>query len=164
MHEVRSPQAIRTLGRRLIRTLAPGTIVGLDGPLGAGKTVLVKGMAEALGVDPRSVTSASFTLCRSYATDPPLVHIDLYRLDDPAEMFEAGLVESIRNPGGAVVAVEWFEKLDDLRPSGCVRVRIDFAEPGTRRVEITAPADSGRPGRRVRRCAGGRRRTPGRAR
>jgi len=87
---------MRALGRRLARAAPPGTLVALDGPLGAGKTVLTRGLAEGLGLDPRRVTSPSFTLCHLHSGGRRLlVHIDLYRLSDEAEAYEAGLLEYI---------------------------------------------------------------------
>ncbi len=131
---VRSPAAMRALGRRLARELPPGAVVGLDGPLGAGKTVLVRGMVEGLGGDGRLVTSASFVLRRTYPTNPPLIHVDLYRLGGPDEIHEAGLLETIGDPGEAIVAVEWYANLVDERAD--VRVLIRPTEPGCRRVRI----------------------------
>ncbi|MBN1773021.1 MAG: tRNA (adenosine(37)-N6)-threonylcarbamoyltransferase complex ATPase subunit type 1 TsaE, partial [Deltaproteobacteria bacterium] len=95
---------MRALGRRLSRALAPGTLVALDGPLGAGKTVLTQGFAAGLGLDPRCVTSPSFALCHLHAGGrSPLVHIDLYRLAGEAEAHDAGLLEFIDDPGEALV-------------------------------------------------------------
>ncbi|MBI5498725.1 MAG: tRNA (adenosine(37)-N6)-threonylcarbamoyltransferase complex ATPase subunit type 1 TsaE [Deltaproteobacteria bacterium] len=134
---VRDPQAMHELGRRMGAALPPGTLVALDGPLGAGKTVLTQGLADGLGIDPREVTSPSFTLCRIHAGPTTLVHIDLYRLAGEADAHDAGLLEWLDEPRDALVVVEWFERLG--RAPADVRVRIAFAGPGVRRVSLTVP-------------------------
>ena len=131
---------MRALGRRLARLVPPGRVIGLCGPLGAGKTVLTQGIAAGLGLDARQVTSPSFALCRVHPGRTPLVHIDLYRLANEADAHDAGLLEWIDDPGDALVVVEWFERLG--REGADLRVRISFARPTGRRVRIT-----GTPGR-----------------
>jgi tRNA threonylcarbamoyladenosine biosynthesis protein TsaE len=135
---VRSPQAMHALGRRLAQVVPPGTLFGLDGPLGAGKTVLTQGMADGLGIDPRQVTSPSFALCQVYPSRTPLVHIDLYRLAGAADAHDAGLLEWIDDPRDALVVVEWFERLGRAA-SADVRVRIGVSGRGSRRVVVSGP-------------------------
>ena len=77
-----SPRGTRALAARFVRTLPPGAVVFLDGPLGAGKTVFVKGMALGLGADPEEVRSPSFLLMHDYGG---LLHIDCYRLQKADE-------------------------------------------------------------------------------
>ena len=125
------------LGRRLAVALPPGTRIGLDGTLGAGKTVLAQGIAAGLGIDPREVTSPTFTLCRIHSGRTPLVHIDLYRLAGEGDAHDAGLLEWLDEPRGALVVVEWFERLGGAEAE--VRVRIEVTAPGVRRVEIDGP-------------------------
>ncbi|MBI5488653.1 MAG: tRNA (adenosine(37)-N6)-threonylcarbamoyltransferase complex ATPase subunit type 1 TsaE [Deltaproteobacteria bacterium] len=125
------------LGRRLAEALPPGTLVALDGPLGAGKTVLTQGIADGLGIAPREVTSPSFTLCRVHPGRTTLVHIDLYRLAGESDAHDAGLLEWLDDPRDALVVVEWFERLGRERAD--VRVRIAFAGTGVRRVSLTVP-------------------------
>jgi tRNA threonylcarbamoyladenosine biosynthesis protein TsaE len=125
------------LGRRLAGALPPGTRIGLDGPLGAGKTVLTQGIAAGLGIDAREVTSPSFTLCVVHPGRTPLVHLDLYRLEGEGDAHHAGLLEWLDEPRGALVVVEWFERLERVPVE--VRVRIDVTGKGIRRVEIHGP-------------------------
>ena len=117
--------------------LPPGTRIGLDGPLGAGKTVLAQGIAEGLGIDAREVTSPTFTLCRIHSGRTPLVHIDLYRLGGEGDAHDAGLMEWLDEPRGALVVVEWFERLGPADAE--VRVRIEVTGKDVRRVEIDGP-------------------------
>jgi tRNA threonylcarbamoyladenosine biosynthesis protein TsaE len=127
----------RRAGADLARRLRPGDAVFLEGELGAGKTVFVKGLAQGLGLDPDEVSSPSFALVHEYgpAGRPPvLVHADLYRL--PAG---GGPVEDLGldTRGDAVLAVEWPRPpLTSLR---AWRVSIAFAEGGTRRIDVAPP-------------------------
>lgn len=99
------------LGKQLGEQLSGGAILLLDGPLGAGKTVFVKGVASALGIDPEEVTSPSFTLVNPYKGRLPLFHIDLYRLDEGAAAANAVDLEELLSDERAVVVIEWAERL-----------------------------------------------------
>src|SRR5438270_9654068 len=99
------------LGERLGRALTGGEIVLLDGPLGAGKTMLVKGIASALGIDKEDVTSPSFTLVNPHYGRLLLYHIDLYRLDEGATAAHAVDLDEILTDECAVVIIEWAERL-----------------------------------------------------
>src|ERR1044072_2907557 len=95
------------LGRRIGEELHGGEIILLDGPLGAGKTVFVKGLAAALGIDTDEVNSPSFTLVNKYVGRLTVFHVDLYRLDDgPAAAHAVDLDELISDPQ-VVVVIEW---------------------------------------------------------
>lgn len=109
-----SAEETLSLGRQIGRLLAPGMIIGLCGDLGAGKTCLVKGIAEGLGIAPETVTSPTFTLvAEHYRGRVPLYHIDLYRLEG-VEGEELGYEEYLFGQGVAVV--EWFPFLpNDMR-------------------------------------------------
>ena len=99
------------LGKQIGAQLKGGEILLLDGPLGAGKTVFVKGLASALDVDPEEVTSPSFTLVNPYAGRLPLFHIDLYRLDEGAAAANAVDLEELLTDERAVIVIEWAERL-----------------------------------------------------
>src|SRR5207302_9710774 len=91
--------------------LRGGEIILLNGPLGAGKTVLVKGIAHALGVDEEDVTSPSFTLVNPHEGRLLLYHIDLYRLDEGASAAHAVDLDEILTNEKAVVIIEWAERM-----------------------------------------------------
>ena len=98
-------------GERLGKQLSGGEILLLSGPLGAGKTVLVKGIASALGLDSEEVTSPSFTLVNPHQGRLLLYHIDLYRLDEGAAAAHAVDLDEILTDEKAVVIIEWAERL-----------------------------------------------------
>jgi tRNA threonylcarbamoyladenosine biosynthesis protein TsaE len=99
----------REIGALLAGELEPDGVLLLSGDLGAGKTVLVQGLAEALGIDPRHVQSPTFTVVREHhGGRRPLTHVDLYRLE-PGEAAALGVEEILAGPG--IKAVEWAEQL-----------------------------------------------------
>src|SRR5213594_2945510 len=99
------------LGVRIGDQLAGGEIILLNGPLGAGKTMLVKGIAQALGIDEEEVTSPSFTLVNPHQGRLLLYHIDLYRLDEGAPAAHAVDLDEILRDERAVVIIEWAERM-----------------------------------------------------
>ena len=99
------------LGVRIGEALRGGEILLLSGPLGAGKTVLVKGIARALAVDEEDVTSPSFTLVNPYEGRLRVYHIDLYRLDEGASAAHAVDLDDILTDENAVVIIEWAERM-----------------------------------------------------
>jgi tRNA threonylcarbamoyladenosine biosynthesis protein TsaE len=118
------------------KRLNPGSVVGLIGDLGAGKTTFVQGMAKGLGIDPDYyVNSPTFTLVNEYrGRGIPLVHVDLYRIEKPIEGETLGLDEYLAS--GAVVAVEWVERMPELEKRVTDRVEIVQTGPGSREVKI----------------------------
>lgn len=125
------------LGRRVGAQLSGGEILLLAGPLGAGKTVFVKGLAAALGIDPEEVTSPSFTLVNPYTGRLPLFHLDLYRLNEGAGAAHAVDLEELLSDERAVVVIEWAERLGNYPlPTNVWRIAIagDGEEP--RKISI----------------------------
>lgn len=126
------------LGVRLGKNLAGGEVILLDGALGAGKTVLVKGLAQALEIDREDVTSPSFTLVNPHVGRLLLYHIDLYRLDEGAPAAHAVDLDEILTDEQAVVVIEWAERLGryPLPPNVWrISIRGDGDEP--RQISIT---------------------------
>jgi tRNA threonylcarbamoyladenosine biosynthesis protein TsaE len=126
------------LGERLGDKLAGGEIILLNGPLGAGKTMLVKGIAAAMGLDQEEVTSPSFTLVNPHQGRLLLYHIDLYRLNEGATAAHAVDLDEILTDDRAVVVIEWAERLGHYPlPADVCRITIagDGDEP--RRISIS---------------------------
>jgi len=131
------------LGKRIGGQLAGGEIILLNGPLGAGKTVMVKGIATALGLDQEDVTSPSFTLVNPHQGRLLLYHIDLYRLDAGASAAHAVDLDDILSDEKAVVIIEWAERLGHYPlPDNVWEISIagDGDEP--RRISISKPAEN----------------------
>lgn len=140
--ETSSEEETRALGIRMATGLAAPTSILLLGPLGSGKTALTRGIAEGLGVDPRDVSSPTFTLVNLYAGRLPVAHVDLYRIGGDRgtvpeeELREAGILEVLGSP--SVVLVEWGERLDRaLVPPGW-DVRMEHAGAERRRITVTS--------------------------
>lgn len=109
-----------------------GLVVALVGPLGAGKTLFVQGLAQGLGLDPRQVVSPTFVIASEYAgpAGRRLAHVDLYRLGDRAELEATGFADLLEPRG--VVAVEWADRFPEALPGDRLEVRLErVAEGGT---------------------------------
>jgi len=127
-----SEEETRALGRNLAEGIAADTTLSLEGPLGAGKTCFVKGLAEGLGIDPGGVSSPTFTLVHEYPGGRlPLVHFDFYRLNSEGELAGLGYEEYFLSPG--VRAIEWGDKFPGALPAGAWRIGFSI-EPGCRRI------------------------------
>ncbi len=129
-----SPAETEALGEQWGRAAQRGWLIGLSGELGAGKTQLVKGLARGLGITAR-VHSPTFTLVNEYDGGRlTLFHLDLYRLETPAQIAAAGLEEYLQPDG--VTVIEWAEKIHDSRFTICdlKRVRIEIAGESERRI------------------------------
>ena len=117
-----SSEDTRKTGYELGRVARPGQIYALDGDLGVGKTVFTKGFAEGLGVTEK-VNSPTFTIMQMYDSGRlRLCHFDVYRIEDPEEMWEVGLDEYLGSD--AVCLIEWAELVDELLPAETIRVSI----------------------------------------
>src|SRR6266550_3872462 len=125
------------LGKQIGAQLRGGEILLLDGPLGAGKTIFVKGLAAGLNVDPDEVTSPSFTLVNPYNGRLPLFHIDLYRLDAGASAAHAVDLEELLTNEHAVIVIEWAERLGKYPLPPCAwHVRIEGDGDAARTILI----------------------------
>ncbi|MCI0638968.1 MAG: tRNA (adenosine(37)-N6)-threonylcarbamoyltransferase complex ATPase subunit type 1 TsaE [Gemmataceae bacterium] len=130
------PEATEMLGRRLGANMFPGAVVALVGPLGAGKTLLVRAVVAGLGGDPKQVSSPTFVLIQEYEARLPVYHFDAYRLRSEAEFAELGVHEYFQGEG--VCLVEWADKAPNCLPAELLRIRIAITGPQSRQIELEA--------------------------
>lgn len=123
----------RAVGRRLGETLAPGAFLGIAGPLGAGKTRLVQGLCDGLGVDPREVMSPTFALVNTYRGRHPVLHADLYRIEDAEEVEATGMLDEAAT---SVTLVEWIDRVPELVPEGGLWADIEDLGGDRRRITL----------------------------
>jgi tRNA threonylcarbamoyladenosine biosynthesis protein TsaE len=129
------------LGLRLGELLRPGDVIALSGELGAGKTMLARGIGRGWGTAVR-VTSPTYIIVNEYPRlrdGAMLYHIDGYRLEREVDVVSAGL-EDIFERGGAII-VEWPERIESLLPADCLTVQLMFDTPTRRRMRFNAGGD-----------------------
>jgi len=133
-----SPQETIALGRAIGGSLIGGEVIGLVGPLGAGKTHLVKGVAtgNAIGDRPVRVTSPTFTLVHEYGGRITLYHLDAYRLRSNAELVRLGFDELCVSAGAVIL--EWADRVADVLPPD--HLLLTFTVTGETGRHITAEA------------------------
>lgn len=136
-HIFTTQRDLEAFAARFARGLSAGDAVGLSGPLGSGKTTFVRAVVRALhGDDPTS--SPTFTFWHRYAGDPPVDHLDLYRVETPAELTELGLEDAF--DGHSIVLVEWWERAPDLLPGRRYELTFGGVGDGPRELDVTEPA------------------------
>jgi len=128
------PDETKDIGFRLGKLLRQGDVVGLYGELGAGKTTMVKGIADALGIDERDIVSASFTIIAEYNTIPSFFHIDLYRIEKYDELVDLGLWDQVGDD--SISVIEWAEKAEKGLPEGMIKVRLETLGENVREITI----------------------------
>ncbi len=128
--QTRSPAETEALGRTIGALLQSGDVIALSGDLGAGKTVLTRGIAGGAGAG-GYIASPTFTLVREYSGPVPIYHVDLYRLDTPKQIEDIGLDEILERPG--IVVIEWAEQAEFWLPRDHLWVTIRFVNDGDRR-------------------------------
>lgn len=138
----RSEKETMDFGARLVRLLKRGDIVCLFGTLGAGKTILVKGIATGLGINKNEVVSPSFVLIREYLpvkkkrAGIPLYHFDLYRLKNLREISSLGYEEYFYDRG--ITVIEWAERIGECLPEEFLKVEIEIKGETERVIKLTA--------------------------
>ena len=132
-----SPEEMEEIGIGLAAGLDDGMLVSLIGPLGAGKTTLVKGIAKGLLIT-EVVTSPTYLLAREYQGELALHHIDAYRLSSLEELAEVGL-DRLLPPERGVSVVEWSDRVAGLIEISDTRVKIEVNDDRSRMVSITKP-------------------------
>jgi tRNA threonylcarbamoyladenosine biosynthesis protein TsaE len=136
-HASQSEAETEAIGREVGASLVGGEVLLIAGPLGAGKTAFVRGLAEGIGANRDDVSSPTFALIQEYRGRLLLEHIDLYRLH-PHEVADLGLDEMAT--GESVLAVEWPDRWLDA-PVGATHIRIEPEGETTRRITIVGTRD-----------------------
>lgn len=152
--QLQKPETVRTgaesetreYGRSLGATLTPGDVVCISGRLGAGKTVLCRGIAEGLGVDPELVSSPSFAIVNEYRGRCDVLHLDFYRLSGAEELERIGWSDYLERD--AVMLIEWPEIAEAALPAKRINITIthpDSTDDGSSSAlrEITILRESG---------------------
>jgi tRNA threonylcarbamoyladenosine biosynthesis protein TsaE len=133
-----TPQDSEEFGAQLAQVVAAGDVITLSGPLGAGKTSIARGLLAALGLEDEA-PSPTFAIVQPYAspeTRLPVMHVDLYRIDNPAEIEELGLDEA---QSDSLLVIEWPERAPGRWPEA-LALTLDFAPDGGRALTATVPA------------------------
>jgi tRNA threonylcarbamoyladenosine biosynthesis protein TsaE len=134
--ETRRPQATEALAGRLAELLFPGAVLALVGPLGAGKTCFVRGLARGLGIPPELVSSPTFVLLQEYPGGRlPLYHWDLYRLRGPADFAELGAEEYLGGPG--ICVLEWADRAATYLPPERLEITLSLCHDPRRQFTFT---------------------------
>ena len=123
------------LAKKLAPSFKRGDFISLNGSLGSGKTVFVRGLAGALKVDEAEVSSPSFTFVNEYPGEIPLYHFDLYRIKDSSELYEIGWDEYLGREG--LVVVEWGEKAAEMLPARYYRIDFKIISKNDREINIS---------------------------
>jgi len=129
--------ATERLGELLAQWLPDGSVVSLNGTLGAGKTRLVQAIAAAAGAERRHVVSPTFTLCHVYNGRRTVHHLDAYRLRDGDEFLALGPEEFM--DGDGVTVIEWGEKIDEALPRRRWIIQIEVLDERRRRFTLVVP-------------------------
>jgi tRNA threonylcarbamoyladenosine biosynthesis protein TsaE len=134
-----SPEASESLGRALADVVRPGDVIALSGPLGAGKTSIARGLLAGLGLAGEA-PSPSFAIVQPYEppeTRIPVLHVDLYRIEDPGEAEELGLDDA---RGEVLLIVEWPERLGAAAWRDALWLTLAMAPDGGRTLTAQVPA------------------------
>jgi tRNA threonylcarbamoyladenosine biosynthesis protein TsaE len=135
---LRTPAATKKLGRVLGALLEPFDFIALRGPLGAGKTLFVRGCTEGAGVpESEAMSSPTFALAHTYSGGRvPLLHFDLYRVESAAELFAIGFDDMLAEPVAALC--EWPERAGSALPHERLEIALEHAGPKARTISISA--------------------------
>lgn len=123
-------------GARLAPALRGGDVALLEGPLGAGKSTLARGLIQAFSGAP-DVPSPTFTLVETYEGPKDVIwHFDLYRLEKPGDVWELGFEEALES---GICLIEWPDRIESLLPDEVLRLHLEVKDDGGRRLHVNAP-------------------------
>jgi tRNA threonylcarbamoyladenosine biosynthesis protein TsaE len=132
-----SPSATMELGRKIGGLLGQGSVIALIGELGCGKTCFTKGLCAGLGIRGKQVTSPTFTLVNEYAGRLPVLHLDLYRIEDVRTALEAGLLDYLTRAERGVAIIEWADRVLPLLPESYLQVGLTIISARKRQITLT---------------------------
>jgi tRNA threonylcarbamoyladenosine biosynthesis protein TsaE len=135
----RSPEETRDFGEAIGRRLTGGEWIALEGNLGAGKTHLIQGLARGLGVTDTTITSPTFVYVHEFRGRHPFAHVDLFRIEREADLYDLGLLEYLDSPW--IVAIEWADKAGQALPAERLTIRLVQQDETTRRIEFEASGE-----------------------
>jgi tRNA threonylcarbamoyladenosine biosynthesis protein TsaE len=135
VHLSHSAPETESIGADIAKSLSGGECIALDGPLGAGKTQFVRGLATALGANPRAVSSPTFMLLNIYRGGRLTVfHLDAYRVTGPEDFEGIGFGELLEQ--GGVVVVEWASRIAEILPAKRINIAIEVLGESERQITI----------------------------
>jgi tRNA threonylcarbamoyladenosine biosynthesis protein TsaE len=129
-----SPEETRRLGEIIGGLMTGGELVAIDGELGSGKTVFVKGLACGLGIKDKDVSSPTFVFVREYKGRLTLYHADLYRINRASDVEDLGLFDFIGGEG--IMAVEWADRAEDLLPDNRIDIELIYMGNDNRKIAL----------------------------
>ena len=127
-------------GERLGQTLIGGDVLALTGDLGVGKTLITRGIALGLGIPAGQVNSPTFSLIQAYQSKVPVIHVDLYRLEDPAAILQLGLEDYFTAKN--IVIIEWADRFIQALPPDYLDIHLEHGDTETTRymtIRATGP-------------------------
>jgi len=134
-----SPDETRRIGERLGAMLQGGEVLGLAGPLGAGKTCLIQGIARGLSIPEKEVVSPTYTIIHELSGRLRFFHIDLYRIPDADELENTGFYEAFEED--SVTVIEWADLFPDALPESRLMIGLEYSGASSRRIIFSPRGD-----------------------
>jgi len=136
------PSRTQDVGRRIGEGLGPGSVVALTGELGSGKTCFAKGLCAGLGIPSKQVNSPTFTFVNEHRGRLPVLHLDLYRLEDSLAGLELGIPDYLAREASGVLIAEWADRILPLLPDTYLGVEILILSPRKREIRFDPRGDA----------------------
>lgn len=138
----KGPSATQEVGRRIGERLEPGSAIALMGELGCGKTCFAKGVCAGLGIPVKQVNSPTFTFVNEYRGRLPVLHLDLYRLENALAGLDLGIQDYLARAASGVVIAEWADRILPLLPDTYLGVEILILSPRKREIRFDPRGDA----------------------